>query len=159
MGVSAASLTRYALVAAFSLLEVGEDQFGFDDLDVALRVDAAFGVDHVRIAVSTDYVEQRVGFADVGEELIAEPLPLVRPGDEAGDVVEGDRVPNDLRGADSFGDLDHPLVLNRDDGDVRLDRREGIVGGLSTGLSERVEERRLAGVGHADYSDLHRLSH
>ena len=96
MGVAAASLAGDSLVAPFSLLKVGEDQFGFDDLDVALRVDAAFGMNHVRIAVGADYVQQRIGFTNVGEELIAKPLPLVCAGDEPGDVVEGDRVPNDL---------------------------------------------------------------
>ena len=43
---------------------------------------------------------ERVGLADVGQELVAEPLALVRAGDEPGDVVEVDRVRDDVRGAD-----------------------------------------------------------
>ena len=39
-----------------------------------------------------DHVQQRVGLADVAEELVAEPLALVRALDEPGDVVELDRV-------------------------------------------------------------------
>ena len=39
--------------------------------------------------------------------------------------------------------------------DVRLDRRERVVRGLRAGARERVEERRLARVGHPDDADLH----
>ena len=38
------------------------------------------------------------------------PSPLCAPAHEAGDVVEGDRVPDDLRRADDLGDLLEPLV-------------------------------------------------
>ena len=89
-----------ALEAPLGLLEVGEHELGLDRLDVAQRVDAALGVDHVLVAVRAHDVHDRVGLADVREEAVAEPLALVRAGDEAGDVVEVDRVPDDLRRAD-----------------------------------------------------------
>ena len=49
-----------------------------------------------------------------------------------------------------------PLVGDRHDRDVRLDRRERVVGGLGAGARQRVEERGLARVRHADDADLHR---
>ena len=139
-------------------LEVGEDQLRLDRLDVARGVDAALGVDDVRVAVRADDVDERVGLADVREELVAEALALVRAGDEAGDVVEGDRVPDDLARADDLRDLLEALVDHGHDGDVRLDRRERVVGGLRAGLGERVEQRGLAGVRHPDDPDLHRAT-
>ena len=54
------------------------------------------------VAVGADDVQQRVGLADVGQELVAEPLALVRARDEARDVVELDRVRHDARGADGL---------------------------------------------------------
>ena len=52
-----------------------------------------------------DDVHDRVGLADVGQELVAQALALVGAGDQPGDVVERDRVGDDLRGADRLGDL------------------------------------------------------
>ena len=45
-----------------------------------------------------DDVQQRVALADVGQELVAEALALGRAGHQAGDVVELDRVPDDVGG-------------------------------------------------------------
>ena len=83
------------VVAALGLLEVGVDQLGLDRLDVAQRVDRALGVDDVRVVVRADDVDDRVGLADVREELVAEPLALAGARDQAGDVVEVDRVGDD----------------------------------------------------------------
>ena len=71
------------LVAAFGFLvaggaaffegcHVGEDELRVDDLDVADRVDRAELVDDVFIFKTTDHLDDRVGLADVGKELIAE---------------------------------------------------------------------------------------
>ena len=100
MLVAAARLAHDALVAALGLLEVGEDQLGLDRLDVACGIDAALGVDDVRVGVRAHDVDDRVGLADVRQELVAQALALVRAGDQAGDVVEGDRVLDDLARAD-----------------------------------------------------------
>ena len=69
------------------------------------RVDAALGVHDAGVAVRAHDVDDRVGLADVREEAVAEPLAAVRAGDQAGDVVEVDRVVDDLAGADSRRDL------------------------------------------------------
>ena len=98
--VAGAGLAHDAGVAALGLLEVGVDQLGLDRLDVARRIDVALGVDDVRVVVRADDVQDRVGLADVGQELVAEPLALVRARDQAGDVVDLDRVGDDVRGAD-----------------------------------------------------------
>ena len=74
---------------------------------------------------------------------------------EAGDVVEVDRVPDDLRGADVSATLLQALVDDRHDRDVRLDRRERVVRRLGARLGQRVEQRGLARVGHPDDADLH----
>ena len=106
--------------------------------------------------MAADDVQQRVGLADVGQELVAEALALVRAGDEPRDVVEVDRVRDDVRGLHGLGHRLEPRVVDRHHGDVRLDRRERVVRGLRPGAGERVEQRGLARVRHADDPDLHR---
>src|SRR5262245_41243827 len=105
-------------------------------------------------AVGADHVADRIDLADRGEELVAEALPLRSALDEAGDVVEVDRLVNDFGGAQRLGDPLQALVRDADDGDVRLDRGERVVARLRTRGGEGVEESRLPGVGHADDPDL-----
>ena len=85
--------------APLGLLVVGEHQLGLDRLDVGERVDAAVGVRHAGVGVAADDVADRIGLADRGEELVAQPLPLRGALDQAGDVVEGDRRRFQLRAA------------------------------------------------------------
>ena len=94
----------------------------------AQRVDAALRVNHALVAVGAHDVHERVRLADVREEAVAETLALVRSRDEAGDVVEVDRVPHDLRRADGARNLLEALVAHRHDRDVGLDRGERVVG-------------------------------
>ena len=70
--------------------QVGQAELGLDDLDVGDRVDLAGDVDDVLVVEAAHDVDDRVGLADVGEELVAEAFALRRAGDEAGDVDELD---------------------------------------------------------------------
>ena len=88
--------------------------------------------------------------------LVTEPLTAVGAGDEAGDVVEGDRVGDDLRCPHGLRYGVEPWVGHWDHGDVGLDRREWIVGRLGGDAGQRAEQRRFAGVRHADDPDVHR---
>ena len=143
-------------MAALGLLEVGVDQLGLDRLDVRGRVDAALGMDDVRVAVAADDVQQRVGLADVGQEVVAQALALVRARDEARRCRGTRSCPGRVRGADGLRHRVEALVAHGDDGDVRLDRRERVVRRLGAGPGERVEQRGLARVRHPDDPDLHR---
>ena len=51
------------------------------------------------------HVDQRVGLADVRQELVAEPLALVRAPHHPGDVVELNRLVDDRLGADRRRDF------------------------------------------------------
>jgi hypothetical protein len=113
-------------------------------------------VDDAGVVVCAHDVEDRVGLADVRQELVAQPLALMRAADEAGDVVNLKRVVDDLGGGQRLGHGIEPRVAHGDDGDVGIDRGEGVVGGLGPGVGKRVEERALARVGQPDDPDLHR---
>ena len=101
------------------------------------------------VVVRAHDVDDRVGLADVGQELVAQALALVRAAHEAR-RCRGSRScrrrrsrrrssPRRARGA----------RRDRHDGDVRLDRRERVVGRLGARARQRVEQRGLARVGHA----------
>ena len=156
VAVATAGLAHDPLEPALGLLEVGEHQLGLDRLDVGDRIDAAVGMDDPRVLVRPHDVHDRVGLADVGQELVAEPLAAVGAGDEPGDVVELDRVRHELGGPDRRGDRVEALVVDREDRDVGLDRGERVVGRLGGNASEGAEQRGLARVGHPDDPDLHR---
>ena len=109
----------------------------------------------VRVGVRAHHVHDRVGLADVGKEAVAEALAPVRPRHEPRDVVEVDRVVHDVARVQQLGEAVEALVGDGDHRDVWLDRRERVVGGRHAGLRQGVEERRLAGVRHADDADPH----
>ncbi len=92
-----------------------------------------------------------VAFADVGEELVAEPLALRGAAHQAGDVDEGQAGRDDLLRAGDRGERFEPRIGHGDVADVGLDGAERIIGRLGRGgLGQRVEKRRLADVGQAD---------
>ena len=81
--VAALGGLRHPLEAPLGLLEIGVDQLGLDRLDVGERVDPSLGMDDVRVVVDPDDVDDRVGLADVREELVAEALAAVGARDQA----------------------------------------------------------------------------
>ena len=110
------------------LLEVGGEQLGLDQARCRRTGSTRpSGWGTPSLVVAADHVADRVGLADRGQELVAEPLALRRAGDQPGDVVELDRLGDDLARADRSRDLLQPLVGDADDRDVRLDRRERVV--------------------------------
>ena len=141
------------VVAVQALLDrahVGEAELGLDHLDVGHRVDLARDVDDVLVLEAAHHVDDRVGLADVGEELVAEAFALRCAGDEAGDVDEFDDRRHDLLGLDDRRPAREARVGQLDDADVRLDRAERIVLGRDAGLRQGIEEGGLADVRQAD---------
>ena len=146
-------LLRQARDRLLEGLQVGEDQLGVDRLDVVGRVDAAVDVDDVLVVERADDLADRVGLADVREELVAQALALGRALDDAGDVDERHGRREDLLRAEDLGEHVQPRVRDPDDADVGLDRRERVVRREHVVLGQRVEQRGLADVGEADDPD------
>ena len=132
-------------------LEVGENEFGGDDLDVADGIDAAHGVDDVVVLEAADDLDDGVDLADGGEKLVAEAFALAGAGDEAGDVDELDGGGDDDLGLrDRLEDVG-AFVGDDHDADVGVDGAERVVRSLGlAGAREGVEESGFAHVGQAD---------
>jgi hypothetical protein len=101
-------------------------------------------------------VEDRVDVADVSEKPVAQTLTLVRAAHQPGDVDELDLLGDAALDLEGVSDPVEPRVGDGHDRDVRVDRRERILGGLGARARERVEERRLARVRQPYDADLHR---
>ena len=104
---------------------------------------------------AADDLADRVGLADVREELVAQALALARrrgrcPRCRRTSTVAGQdplRSRRSRRASSSRG------VGHADDADVRLDRRERVVRREHVVLGQGVEQGRLADVGQTDDSD------
>jgi hypothetical protein len=134
-------------------LHVGEDQLGVDRLHVAVRVDLAVDVRDVAVGEAAHHLRDRVGLADVGEELIAEPLALTRAAHDSGDVDERHRRGKDLLRSEDLREAVQARIRKLDDADVRLDRCERVVRREDVVLGESVEQGRLAHVGKSYDAD------
>ena len=157
--VAAAGLLGHAVQAALGLLEVGVEQLGLDRLDVA-------GAGRRRPRGARRW--RRGGRARRGRWRRPRGCwpgtgcpgprprwaPRTRPAMSWKSIVSCTRfeAPIGLR------DALEALVDDRHDGDVGLDGRERVVGRLGARARQRVEQRRLARVGHADDPDLHRAA-
>ena len=85
-------------------VEIGEEEFGVDDVDVVQRIDGAGDVDDFGVVEATDDVRDGIGGADVAEELVAQAFALGRALDEAGDVDELHGGGDEAFGMDEVGD-------------------------------------------------------
>ncbi len=83
VGLLAADLLLQPRHGLLQGLQVRQDQLGVDGLDVVGRVDAAGDVDHVVVGEGAHHLADRVGLADVGQELVAQALALARALDDA----------------------------------------------------------------------------
>src|SRR5579872_6578116 len=137
--------------SALEAFEIGEHQFSLDRRDVRKGIDAPFDMSNVAVFEATDDMGDGVAFADIGEELIAQPLALGRAPHEAGNVDEGQASGDDFFGAGDFSKRGETRVRHGDVADIRLDRAERVIRRLRRrGLGERVKKRRLADIRQSD---------
>src|SRR5690606_24202413 len=139
-----------ALQGLVDRFQVRQRQLGIDGLDVGDRVDLVVDVDDVAILEAAHHVADRVDFADVGQELVAQPLARGRAGDQAGDVDKFDRGRNALLRLDDLRQRGQPGIRHRVHPHVRLDGAEREVGRGDARLGKCIEEGRLANVAQAD---------
>ena len=93
-------LSRHLLDQARNLLlqrlHVRQDELGRDGFDVPLRIDAALDVHDVRVGERAGDHADRVRLANVGQELVAQALPLGGAAHDSRDVHEAHGCGDDL---------------------------------------------------------------
>ncbi|MNI45676.1 hypothetical protein D3C73_1001140 [compost metagenome] len=107
-------------------------------------------MDDVSVLEAAHHVGDRIHFADVGQELVAQAFAAGGTGHQAGDVDELDRGRDDLLRVDDRCQLVQARIRHRHDADVRFDGAEREVRRGDARLGQRVEQGRLADVGQAD---------
>ena len=133
--------------AAFEAFEVGKHQLGFDRLGIRDRIDAAFHVGNVIVFEAAQHIGDGVAFADIGEELVAEPLAFGGAAHQPRDIDESQPRGDDRLRFPDGRDLVQAFVRHRHLADIRLDGAEGIVCRLRRrGLRERVEKGGFADI-------------
>ena len=133
-------LLAHALEPAIHVLAVGDDQLEPKRLEISRRV----GV----LGEAVQHREQRIGLPKLARNLRA-----------AGHIDDADCSRRHLLRADDLRQTLEPVVCDHRHAEVRLLRHLRVGGDLSTGVRQRVEERRLPGVGEADDSDPERHSY
>jgi hypothetical protein len=99
-------------------------------------------------------VHDRVGLANIREELVPEPLPLGRALYEPCDVDELHDSGDDLFRLDDVRDARQARVRHLDHADVRLNRAKRVVLSGRTRGGKGIEQRRLPDVGKSDDSEF-----
>ena len=144
-------LARFGVLVnpALHHLQVGHDQLQVDDGNIPGGVTAALHVDDVVVVKAAHHVDNGVGLPDVGQELVAQALPLGGPLHQAGDVHKLDDRRGLLLGLVDLGQLVQPGVRDRDHAHIGVNGTEGVVGGLRPRVGDGVEKGALAHVGQA----------
>ena len=148
--VAALGVAGDFLQLLLAAVEVGEDQFEVDDLDVALGVDTVGDVNDVVILEAAHHVGNGIGLADVGEELVAQAFALRRAFYQAGDIDELHGGRQHALRLDDFSQCIQARVGHWHDAAVGFDGAEREVLGRDPGFGEGVEQGGLADVGQAD---------
>ena len=133
--------------AALHHLDIGHDQLQVDDVDVPQGIGAALDVGDVAVLKAADHVDDGVGGADVGQELVAQALAAARTLDKTGDVDELNDGGGGLLGGVEIAQPLQPLIGHGDHAHVGVDGAEGIVVGGHTGVGDGIEQGGLAHVG------------
>ena len=148
-GLRRLAVSRHRLVDG---TEVGEREFGIDDLDVRNRIDFAGDMHDVVVGETAHHVHDGIGLADVGQELVAQAFAFRGARHQARDVDELDDGRNDFLRFRDRRQLRQAWIRHFDDTDVRLDGAERIVLRRDARLGQRVEQGGLAHVGQSDDS-------
>ena len=104
----------------------------------------------------THDLADRVGFANVGEELVAQAFAFRSALDDAGDVHEGHRGRHDLLRVHELGKHWQTVIRQWHDAGVRFDGGERIVFRQNVVTGQCVEHGGLADVRQSDDSDSKR---
>ena len=137
--------------ALFEAFEIGQHQFRLDGLGIADWVDLVVDVLDIVVLKTAQHVDDRVHFADIAEELIAQPFALARPADQARDIDKAELGRDDLLATGNRRQFVQPRIGHADIADVRFNRAERIVGRLRRlRLGQRIEQSGLADIRQSD---------
>ena len=145
--VTRAGGLAHAVQCFFDRSQVGQAQLGLNDLDIGNRVHLVGDVDHVVVFKAAHHVDDGIGFADVGQKLVAQTFARAGTGHQARNVHKLDNGRHDALGRDDLGQLLQTRIGHLDHAGVGLDGAKGVVFSGDAGFGQGVEKGRFANVG------------
>ena len=130
----------HALNAVFNGFKVFQLQLGVNDFLVAHGVNATVYVYHVTVVEAAEHVDDGIGFADVTQELVAQPFAFRSAFHKSGDVDNFDRGGDDASGVYQFGQFGQSFIGHRNYAHVGFDGAKGKVCRLCLGITQAVKK-------------------
>ncbi len=150
-----------ALALLLGILETFGDRFhvrkgelGVDGLGITKWVYGTIDVEDIGIVEGAHDLSDGIGFADVGQEFIAETLAFGGTFYETGDIDELDDRWDEFLGFVDSAEERETFIRNFNHTDIGVDGTERIVGAINLLLSDSREESGFTNVWEADDADL-----
>jgi hypothetical protein len=142
------------LQAVFAFLQrrqIGQHKLRVDHFDVSNRIDCSTDMMNVAVLEAANDLNDRISFANMTEELVAETFARARTFDETSDINELNRGRHNFLRTRDLSKFRQTWIWHSDDADVRINRAKGIIlGWRFMRVRNRVKERRLADVRQSD---------
>ena len=138
--VAAFGFLLHALNGALAGFQIGERQLGVDHVDIFRRIHFARDVNDVFVLEAAHHVADRFGFADVGQELVAQAFTFRRAFYQARDVDELHGGRHQALRFDDLRQLIKARIRHRHHAGVGLNGAEGEVSRFDARFSQRVEQ-------------------
>ncbi len=107
--------------------EIRQQQLGFDDVHISRGVDLPEHMADFRVLKTADHVNDRIHFADIAQKLIPKAFSLAGALNQARDVDEANDGRFGFLGLQHLGQAIQSGIGNRDDSEIAIDRREGVI--------------------------------
>ena len=121
-------------------MQVGENQFGIDSINIAGGVDLAVHMNDVFVGEGPNHLANGVGFPNIGEEGVTAALAVGSTLDDAGDVDKGHGGGQNAFGGKNFGEPHEAGVGQFDQPNIGVDGGKGIVGGQDIATGQGVKK-------------------
>ena len=132
---------------AFDSGKIRQREFGIDGLDIGQRIHLPRHVDNVFIFEAAYDMGNRIGLANVGEELVAEAFALGGTRHQSCDINEFDDRRHHLLRFDDGRQRRKARIRHLDDANIGLNGAEGIVFRCDASLGQGIEQGGFADVG------------
>ena len=133
--------------AAFQNFQICEDQLQIDCLDVAHGIHASIHMDDIAVLEAAHYMNDRVYFTNISEELVSQAFTFRSALDQTGNINELNDSRCNLLGMIHFTQKANSLIRDRYNADVRVNRTERIVGRFCSCLCQRIKKCALSHIG------------
>ncbi len=129
---------------------VRENELEIDRADIANGIDGVFDVCNVFVFEAAHDMDDRVDFADMGKEFIAQSFAVRCALDKSRNVDKFDDGRCNFFAVVKSGELVQPFIGNGDDADVGFDGAERIIGGFCARMRDGVKECGFSDVRKTD---------